>query len=138
MRHATSNGLFAVRFYVLAAGLGIGLGAATLVGGEARFSEPSYSGPAGLVLWTGIPAHWVWGAIFLTYGIILVLAFGRHTTSIHALRFGVVLYFFLAVSFVGSAALDARASLTGIIVYTVFAMAHAFLSDHFHSRGWEG
>lgn len=125
-----------VRFYALCACLGIGLGVAILSGGTARFSGPSWKGPEALVTWIPVPAHWIWGGIFLIYGLTVVGVLGR-TVSVHILRLGIVLYFFLAISFIGSVAIDPRASITGFVAYFAFAVVHLYLSDHLAHRGWE-
>ena len=134
MRLSTDS-LF-VRFYALCACLGIGLGGVILSGGEARFSGPSFKGPTALVAWAPLPAHWIWGVFFLAYGLILVGTLGR-PAAVHVLRVGIILYTFLAISFIGSVTFDPRASLTGFVAYLGFAVAHLYLSDHLHARGWE-
>jgi len=135
-RSGSPGGLFAVRFYVLGTCLAIGLAVAIVGGGDARFSAPSFDGPRGLVSWTGFDPHLVWGAAFLAYGIVLVGGLGR-TWAIHALRFGLVLYWFLAISFTGSLFTQPTASATGLVAYACIGVAHALLADHFHAYGWD-
>ena len=126
----------AVRLYILCACLAFGLGAAVLVGREERFSGPSFTTPRALVEWSGVPAYIGWAGLFIVYGILLVFSLGRDR-AVHVLRFGIVVYCFLALSFLGSVAVDPKASITGVVAYFSFAMAHLFLSDHLVFRGWD-
>lgn len=125
-----------VRIYCLCACLAIGLAVAIGYGGEPRFSAPSFRTPRALLAWTGLPPHYVWASVFLVYGLLLILALGRHL-AVHVLRVGIALYTFWALSFGGSAALDARVSVTGLVSYGVIAGLHLYLSDHLYCRGWE-
>lgn len=126
-----------VRLYVLCACLGIGLGVAILVGGAHRFSGPSFVGPRDLVEpWLPWPAYWAWGTLFASYGLWVVFALGRRH-AVHTLRFGVVVYLFLVLSFARSVGMDVRASLTGVVAYSAIAVLHLLLSDHLAHRGWE-
>lgn len=130
------NKLF-VRLYTLCACLAIGLAFAVTAGGEKRFSGPSFNGPRALVEYWVPPgyAHWVWGLMFLCHGLWLVFAMGRRM-AVHALRFGIVTYTFLALSFGGSVASTPTAAGTGVVAYLIFAAIHLYLSDHLTSRGW--
>lgn len=129
------NSLF-VRVYALMACLGIGLGVAVAVGGDDRFSEPSFTTPRALVSWLPIAPHWVWGLMFIVFGTVLVITLGRRI-AVHVLRFGIVVYLFLATSFAGSVQVDARASFVGIVFCSGLAVLHLLLSDHLTSKGWE-
>lgn len=126
-----------LRCYVLAACQGVALGGVFLLGGANRFAGPSFETPRNLFAWTGLPAHWIWGGVFLTYGLALVLSLGRER-AVHVLRGGLALYLFLALSFAGSVFADARAAMSGFVSYTIIALIHLVLSDHLHNRGWEG
>lgn len=129
------NTLF-IRLYVtllaVAVGLGVAFGSSAI-----RFAGPSFKGAVNLVTWLPFPPHLIWGGLFLTYGTTLLLLLGR-MAAIHALRAGVVLYLFLATSFVHSMFLQPMAAASGVVVYTGIAVIHAFLSDHLTHQGWEG
>lgn len=135
MRDVT-NGLFAVRAYVLLTCLSIALGVVLTVGGPVRFSERSFDGPRALVEWAPFQAHYVWGAAFLLYSMALVAALGR-PRAIHVLRLGLVVYFFLAAGFIGSAIGAPDANLLLAVVLLAVGVLHALLSDHFQTKGWE-
>jgi hypothetical protein len=137
MRRVTSGGLFAVRFYVLLTCLSIALGVVVSLGGAERFSEPSFDGPRAIVQWMPIEEHYVWGAMLLVFSLALVGALGRGV-AIHVLRVGLVVYFFLAAGFIGSAIVEPTASLILSVVFLGIGTAHALLADHFDARGWEG
>lgn len=140
------NNLF-VRFYTLAAGLAFGLAGAFALGGASRFAGPSFEGARDLVSWLPGHPHLWWGALFAVYGVALVASLGR-AIAVHVLRFGVVVYLFLTVSFVSSVVFEraavlqdgsiVRAALSGIVAYGTFTVFHLTLSDHLTHRGWEG
>ena len=130
------NTLF-VRFYVLVTGLAFGLGGAFLLGGPERFSSPSFAGLRNLFGWTGIPPHLTVAALFSIYGFLLVMQLGRWH-AVHVLRAGIAVYLFLVLGLAYAVAIDGRAALSGVVVYSVAAIAHAYLSDHLTHRGWEG
>lgn len=131
------NSLF-VKFYVLAASLAIGIGLAFVIGGEARFSGPSFVGPRNLVGWLPLlDPHMIWGLVFVLHGLVLVFSMGRRF-ALKPLRGGVALYLFLVLSFIQSVAVDARAAASGIVAYAVIAAMHLVLADHLAARGWEG
>ena len=125
-----------LRCYVLAACQGVALGGVFLLGGDNRFSSPSFETPRNLLAWTGLPAHWGWGTVFLMYGLALVMSLGQDR-AVHVLRMGLALYLFLALSFAGSVFADARAAMSGFVSYTIIALIHLVLSDHLHGRGWK-
>jgi len=125
-----------VKVYVLMAALAMGMSGAFIVGGEARFSSPSFTVPAQLVQALPFGSNVAWGTFFFCYAIALIYTLGR-SGAIHVLRFGIALYLFLAISFGGSVVVDTKAAASGAITYIAIATLHLFLQDHLSSRGWE-
>lgn len=125
-----------VRTYVLMVGLTFGLGSVILTGGSERFSGPSFAGPR--VLAEPLPwlqPHVYWGLLFLLHGLLLVTALGRQR-AVHVLRFGIVVFWFLAFGFVVSGFQQSTAALTGVVAYLVVGSLFLVLSDHVRARGW--
>lgn len=126
-----------VRVYILLVSLAFGLAVAVWVGGEQRFSGPSFAGARALVEWIPfLDPSWAWGGLFFAHGAWLVFSLGR-VVAIHALRFGIVVYFFFVVTLISSVISQPLAALTGIVVYSAVAALHAFMADHLAHRGWE-
>ena len=128
-------GTLFVRAYTLMIALACGLGAVILTSGHERFSTPSFRGARDLVAWLPGEAHYYWGGLFLVYGLILIGALGR-PIAVHALRFGMVIYLFFAITFFLSLLAESKAGLTGCVAYMTFFGFHAVLSDHLSHRSW--
>lgn len=126
-----------VRSYVLLAALSCGVGGVILAGGAERFSGPSFEGPRDLVAWLPLDAWVWWGTLFMAHGVALALALKR-PLAVHMLRFGMVVYAFLAITFAASVFQEPAAAATGVIAYTGFAALALFASDHLEHHGWEG
>lgn len=127
-----------MRIYVLMAALSCGVGAVILTGGASRFSGPGFRGPRDLVAWLPFFDAWVyWGALFALHGIALALSMKR-SIAVHTLRFGMVVYVFLAITFVVSVFKEPTAAAVGSVAYFVFAILALFMSDHLERFGWEG
>lgn len=124
-----------IQMYSLKVALAFGLGAVVLAGGDERFSGPTFRGPKNLFAWTDLNPRLVWGMIFLCLGAGLVWAIGK-PVAIQVLRFGLVVYCFLVVTFLWSAFQSPTAALTGVVAYGTFAAAHALLSVHLDAYGW--
>ncbi len=125
-----------IQMYMLKVALAFGLGGVVLMGGSGRFSNTTFGGPRDLVDWTGIPAHVIWGLMFLALGTGLIWSVGK-PAAVHFLRFGMVVYVFLVITFVVSVVNSPTAALTGVVAYGVFATAHALLSTHLAAYGWK-
>lgn len=124
-----------LQIYSLKIALAFGLGAVILAGGDQRFNNPSFQSPRDLVSWTGLDARVVWGILFLALGAALVFTIGMRL-AVHVLRFGMVVYMFLVVGFIVSVINSPAASLTGIVAYGTFGIAHALVSVHLDKYGW--
>lgn len=120
--------------YMLMVALSFGLGGVIIAGGEQRFSGPSFKGARDLVSWAGDP-HLLWGAMFILLGALLVWGVGKRM-AIHFLRFGLVVFVFLALSFVRSISVSPAVALTGIVAYAIFGALHLALSLHLDKHGW--
>lgn len=130
------------RVYMLMVGVSFGLGAVVLGGDPRRFSGPSFEGPRHLVQWVpGWEPHQLWGALFLLHAIIMVALWGR-TTAVHALRFGMVVFWFLAIAFATSVATvemvrsQPAPALTAVVMYTGWGTLYLLVSDYLSDRGW--
>lgn len=125
------------RTYVLLSCLGCGMGGVILTGGAARFSGPAFRGPRDLVDWLPIFDAWVyWGVLFVLYGLALGIAMKR-SIAVHVLRFGMVVYTFLSLTFMLSVLQEPTVAATGCVAYLIFAVLSLFMSDHLETFGWE-
>lgn len=136
MRAQINPSTIAVRMYTLLVGLALGLGGVILLGGHDRFAGESFHGARMLVEWVPVAPPWVlWGSLFIAYGLSLAWSMGRDI-GVHALRFGVVVYMFLVISFLESLFPEPTAALTAVVAYTTFALIHGVLSVHVEKYGW--
>lgn len=125
------------RSYVLLAGLGCGMGGVILTGGEDRFSGPAFRGPRDLVDWLPFFDAWVyWGVLFLMYGMALGVTMKR-PAAVHVLRFGLVVYSFLALTLAVSVLREPTVAAVGCVLCLGFAALSLFMSDHLGCFGWE-
>lgn len=136
MNARTDYGSLFVRLYILLIALAAGLAAAVWIGGSERFSGPSFAGPRHLVAWIPVDSSVLWGTLFFLHGMWLTFSLGRKM-AIHAMRFGIVVYLFFAVSLITSVLREPVAAMTGVVVYTVVALWHLLMSDHLVHLGWE-
>lgn len=132
----TAADTFLLRLYTLLVGLSFGLGTVILTGGPQRFASPSFDGPKALTsVLPWFSPHTYWGLLFAAYGLALIGALGRWQ-AVHVLRFGVVVYMFLAVALTVSVFTNPIAALTGVVTYLVLAGFHAVVSEHIAHTGW--
>ncbi len=118
-----SPGAIRASVLVSLAALGtLSVGILILVGGHVRFSG------AGFLTARQVAPWYVWGAAMVVSGTLALLGAVGHWMWLarigHALSS--VIYLFLVTTFVSSAFQSATTALTGIGVYTAFALMHAF------------
>lgn len=125
------------RSYVLLACLGCAIGGVILTGRSERFSGPAFRGPRDLVDWIPLLDAWVcWGVLFLLYGLTLGLAMKR-AAAVHVLRFGLVVYTFLALTLAVSVLREPTVAAIGCVLCMGFAALSLIMSDHLECNGWE-
>lgn len=125
------------RVYVLMAALSCGLAGVILEGGSIRFSGPGFRGPRELVSWLPFfEPHFYWGVLFMLHGIALVVCVYRPLAK-HVLRFGLVVYSFLSLTFLLSVFKEPTVAATGCVAYLGLGTLCLLLSDHLEQYGWE-
>jgi hypothetical protein len=117
----TIGGMRATLFTAAAAFGSFLVGLLILAGGEARFSGIGFSAARDLTPW------WAWGGLMLLSGLVALVGAAGHIPW--ASRIGhataCLTYVFLVVSLITVAAGSPTASLSGVGVYTAFALIHA-------------
>ncbi len=132
-----SDTLFS-RLYVLMACISCGAGAVILGGGAPRFSGDEFKGARDLVNWMPFFDSWVyWGALFLLHGLGVGYSLQRPIAK-HVLRFGIVVYTFLAFTLVYSLTQGPTVAAFGCVLCFGIAVLALFLSDHLEQHGWGG
>lgn len=123
------------RCYALLAAVSCTFGAVILVGGPDRFTEPSFAGPRELVSWAPFEPWVYWGALFMIHGIVMILSIKRKP-AVNVLRFAMVVYVFLTITFLVSVFREPTATAGWCVIFAGFACLALFLSDHLGEYGW--
>ncbi len=118
----TPGGLRAT-FMVLLTALGtLVVGGLILIGGEPRFSGPSFASARQIAPW------YVWGAVMLASGALAFFGAARHFVWVARIGHSVssLVYIFWVVALAVTAVQLPTGPLTGIGIYSAFAAMHAF------------
>lgn len=127
-----------VQLYVLDITLAGALGAVLLVSGERQFSGPAFTSAQDLVDWMPGEPHVTWGCLFIALAATLLGSLGRQESAVRVLRFGMVVYVFLAVACLSALVFrDADEAGSFICIASlIFATNHLVLSVHLDGYGW--
>ncbi len=100
----------------------LAVGALILGGGAERFANPSFQTARGIAPW------WAWGVAMLASGTLATAGAVAHLSLLSRIGHSLssVVYLFLVMAFVDAAMKVPNAALTGIGIYTGFALIHAF------------
>ncbi len=100
----------------------LAVGVAILVGGEARFSGPSFATSRHLAPW------WAWGSAMVASGGLATTGAFAHLMWLARIghTMSSFVYLFLVVTFIDGAIKAPTAALTGIGIYSGFALIHAW------------
>lgn len=127
-----------VQLYCLDIAAAAALGVVLLISGERQFSGPAFVSAQDLVGWLPGQSHVIWGCLFIALATLLLGCIGHQKPSVHALRFGMVIYVFLAVACLVAILFrdvdEAGSFIT--IASLIFATNHLVLSVHLDGYGW--
>jgi uncharacterized membrane protein HdeD (DUF308 family) len=100
----------------------LAVGLIILAGGPDRFLNPSFATARAVAPW------WSWGLAMTVSGVLASIGAVAHMMWMSRLGhlLSSIVYLFLVMTFVDGAMKSLNSPLTGIVIYTGFAMIHAF------------